>query len=237
MEEKTVKKETKKKTTTRRKKVEEKVQEVEQQPQLQPQMTMEQMQQMMMSMMQIVNNMQQQQTQNVIKVSNAKETKKTEVKERKRWTKSDLSSIEDEKIVVRSVINNVGFISRKTGIQYSWAEKGDTETMTVKDILAMETRSKRYLRTPWLVIEDERLIEALKLGELYGLIEKVSDVDNLIDLGVEEIRRVFEKLPNEYKKSFRNEIYVKVKTHELKDITIISALSEILDIDLMEAIQ
>lgn len=236
MEEKKENKETKKKTITRRKKVEEKVQEVEQ-PQLQPQMTIEQMQQMMLSMMQIVNNMQQQQTQNEIKVSNAKESKKTEVKERKRWTKSDLSSIEDEKVAVRSVINNVGFISRKTGIQYSWAEKGDVETMTVKDILAMETRSKRYLRTPWLVIDDERLIEALRLGELYGLIEKVADIDNLIDLGVEEISRVFEKLPNEYKKSFRNEIYVKVKTHELKDITIISALSEILDIDLMEAIQ
>lgn len=234
MEEKTVKKETKKKATTKKKKVEEKVQEVEQQ--LQPQMTMEQMQQMMMSMMQIVSNIQQQ-TQSEVKVSNVKEVKKTETKEKKRWTKSDLSAIEDEKIAVRSVINNVGFISRKTGIQYSWAEKGDVETMTVKDILAMETRSKRYLRTPWLVIGDERLIEALRLGELYGLIEKVSDVDNLIDLGIEEIRRVFEKLPNEYKKSFRNEIYVKVKTHELKDVTIISALSEILDIDLMEAIQ
>lgn len=233
MEEKTVKKETKKKTTTRKKKVEEKVQETEQQSQ--SQMTMEQMQQMMMSMMQMVNNMQQ--AQNKAEESNSKTVEKIETKDRKHWTKSDLSSIEDEKVKVRSIVNNVGFTSRKTGIQYSWAEKGDVETMTVKDILAMETRSKRYLRTPWLVVDDKRIIEALKLGELYGLIEKVSDVDNLIDLGVEEIKRVFEKLPNEYKKSFKNEIYVKVKTHELKDITIISALSEILDIDLMEAIQ
>ena len=154
--------------------------------------------------------------------------------ENKKWTKSDLSEIEDEKVIVKSVVNNVGYISKKTGIQYNWAEKGDAEVMSIKDILAMEAKSKRFLRTPWLVVEDKRVVEALKLEELYKLIERVEDVDSLIDMGEEEIKSVFEKLPNEYKKSFKNEVYAKVRSRELKDITVIESLSKILDIDLKD---
>lgn len=228
---KETKKTTKRKTTT--KKVEEVKQEVVQPTQ--PQMTMEQMQQMMMNMMQMMSTMQQNQMVQTSTVNEPIVEKTKTVVENKKWTKSDLSTIEDEKVMVRSVVNNVGFISNKSGIQYAWKDKGDVETMTVKDLLAMETKSKRYLRTPWLVVDDERIIEALKLKELYGLIDKVNDVDSLIDMGVDEIKRVFEKLPNEYKKNFRDEIYVKVRTHELKDITVINALSEILNVDLQEA--
>ena len=234
MEEK--KKETTKKNAVKKKVSTKKVEDVKQeteQPQVQPQMTMEQMQQMMMNMMQMMSSMQQNQMlQTATKEPISEED--TKISKSKKWTKSDLSEIEDEKIVVKSVVNNVGYISKKTGIQYNWAEKGDAEVMSIKDILAMETKSKRFLRTPWLVVEDKRIIEALKLEELYKLIERVEDVDSLIDMGEEEIERVFEKLPNEYKKSFKNEIYSKVKSRELKDITVIESLSKILDIDLKD---
>ena len=133
---KETKKTTKRKTTT--KKVEEVKQEVAQPNQTQ--MTMEQMQQMMMSMMQMMNVIQQNQaTQQTIVEPKIEEVKA--IVENKKWTKSDLSEIEDEKIVVKSVVNNVGYISKKTGIQYNWAEKGDAEVMSIKDILAMETKS------------------------------------------------------------------------------------------------
>ena len=226
---KETKKTTKKKTT---KKAEEVKQEIIQQAQ--PQMTMEQMQQMMMNMMQMMSAMQQNQVaQTPVAEEQVEEVVKPKV-ENKKWTKSDLSGIEDEKVVVKSVVNNVGYISKKTGIQYNWAEKGDAEVMAIKDILAMETKSKRFLRTPWLIVEDNRIIEALKLGDLYKLIEKVEDVDSLIEMGEDEIKRVFEKLPNEYKKSFKNEVYAKVRNRELRDITVIESLSKILDIDLKD---
>lgn len=228
---KETKKTTKKKVATTIKKVEEIKQEVAQPTQ--PQMTMEQMQQMMMNMMQMMNAMQQNQVSKTVVEQPVIEEAKPKV-ENKKWTKSDLSEIEDEKVIVKSVVNNVGYISKKTGIQYNWAEKGDTEVMSIKDILAMETKSKRFLRTPWLVIEDKRIVEALKLEELYKLIERVEDVDSLIDMGEEEIKSVFEKLPNEYKKSFKNEVYAKVRSRELKDITVIESLSKILDIDLKD---
>ena len=224
--------ENKKKTTTRKKKVEEKPVE---QPQ-QTTMTMDQMQQMLQNMMATMNMFMQQQVaqQQQPKVEEVveKEVKPKKQTKKTKWTKADLIEIENERIPVKSVIDNVGYTSKRTNIKYKWSNKGDIELMTVSEILSMETRSQRFLHTPWLVIEDERVVQALRLTELYDLIDKVDDVDKLLELSTDEIDRIFNKLPKEYKDNFKDEIYVKVKTRELKDLEIIDALSKILDIDL-----
>ena len=222
--------ENKKKTTTRKKKVEENP--VEQNNEL----TVDELRQMMQQMMATMNMFMQQQVaqqqqpkvEKVVEkeVNPKKQTKKT------KWTKADLIEIENERIPVKSVIDNVGYTSKRTNIKYKWSNKGDIELMTVSEILGMETRSQRFLHTPWLVIEDERVVQALRLTELYDLIDKVDDVDKLLELSTDEIDRIFNKLPKEYKDNFKDEIYVKVKTRELKDLEIIDALSKILDIDL-----
>ena len=84
-----------------------------------------------------------------------------------KFTKVMLSKIEDENVTVKSAIKNVIFKSPKTLIKYKWCEKGDVEVMTIKEILAMENNNKRFLHTPWLIIEDDRVIEALGLEKLY----------------------------------------------------------------------
>ena len=222
--------ENKKKTTTRKKKVGEKP--VEQNNELSVDELRQMMQQMMatmnMFMQQQVAQQQQPKVEEVVEkeVKPKKQTKKT------KWTKADLIEIENERVPVKSVIDNVGYTSKRTNIKYKWANKGDIELMTVSEILGMETRSQRFLHTPWLVIEDERVVQALRLTELYDLIDKVDDVDKLLELSTDEIDRIFNKLPKEYKDNFKDEIYVKVKTRELKDLEIIDALSKILDIDL-----
>ena len=222
--------ENKKKTTTRKKKVEEKP--VEQNNEL----TVDELRQMMQNMMATMNMFMQQQVaqQQQPKVEEVveKEVKPKKQTKKTKWTKADLIEIENERIPVKSVIDNVGYTSKRTNIKYKWSNKGDIELMTVSEILGMETRSQRFLHTPWLVIEDERVVQALRLTELYDLIGKVDDVDKLLELSTDEIDRIFNKLPKEYKDNFKDEIYVKVKTRELKDLEIIDALSKILDIDL-----
>lgn len=156
-----------------------------------------------------------------------------EVKIKDKFTKSMLSEIENEKISVRSSIKSVVFSSPKSNITYIWDEKGDVETMTVKDVLAMERKSRLFLHTPWLIVEDERVVEALGLESVYKLVEKVEDFEELIQLDTTEIRDIFGKLPKEYKKSFINEIYTKVKTGELNNLTLIRELEQILKIELI----
>jgi hypothetical protein len=174
---------------------------------------------------------QQMQNQQATQVEEKKVENKV-VDKNKKYTKSMLIDIENEMVTIRSVIRNVVFLSPKTQIKYNWLEKGDVESMPIKEILNMENNSKRFLHTPWLVIEDERVIQALGLSELYELIEKVEDVDTLINLEPKEIRRVFDKLPIEYRKNFTNQIIIKVATRELKDLEVIDTLSDILNVDL-----
>lgn len=166
--------------------------------------------------------------------------KQEEIKEQKtslknkRFTKVMLSKIEDETVTVKSATDSVIFISPKSQITYNWNQKGDVETLSIKEILAMENVSKRFLHTPWLMIEDERLIQAFGLDELYDKIKQVEDIDELVKLSPEEIRNIFESLPNQYKNNFKDEIYMKVKNKELRDVVVISTLSDILGINLME---
>lgn len=225
----TTKKTTKKKATT--KKVEEVKQEVVQQTQ--PQMTMEQMQQMMMNMMQMMNAMQQNQImQTVVEQPVVEEIKKEEKVNKKKWSKIDLYDIADEKILVTSVSENIVYHAKKSGIVYRWPHIGDSEIFTVSELINMDNTSKRFLRTPWLKVSDERIIEALGLGELYELLEKVEDIDMLISMSTPEIERVFERLPKEYKEDFRDNVVKKIRNKELRDLAVIEVLSDVLDTDL-----
>ena len=147
-------------------------------------MTPEMMQQFMAFM--------QQQTQPV----NVTENKSVE---KPKINKSYLSKIRDREVVVRSVSSGVvGWRSEKTKIFYSWMNYGDTEVLTVGDILEMENRSKLFLHTPWLVVEDDEVNEAL------GLIEKKEDVDvfddfeSFLELPIAEIKDSLSKVEKGY---------------------------------------
>lgn len=168
---------------------------------------------------------------------NSKEEAKTQTLEKTteqktKFSKVMLSKISDEIITVRSVIDNVNFLSPKTQTRYKWLQKGDVEPLTVAEILAMENVSRRFLHTPWLVVEDERIIQALDLQRTYDLIKKVEDINELIKLNKSEIETIFNELPPQYQNNFRNEIYKKVKTRELNNLSTIDNLGEILKIDL-----
>lgn len=156
------------------------------------------------------------------------------VNKNNKFTKVMLSKIGNEEITIKSATENVIYISPKTQMKYKWLHKGDVEVMTISELLAMENASERFLHTPWLIVEDDRVIEALNLKKLYDNIERVEDIDSLIKLDSEEIRQIFESLPNTYKNNFRDEIYIKVQNQKLRDIVIIDTLSDVLGINLKE---
>lgn len=136
--------------------------------------------------------------------------------------------------MVKSTVDGVSFKSPKTDIIYKWKIKGNIESMEVSEILAMENVSPRFLHTPWLVVEDERVIEALNLKKTYDLVSKVEDVNELVKLSKDEIAKIFKELPKAYQDNFRNEIYKKVKTRELNNLITIDDLSKILNIKLTD---
>lgn len=149
-------------------------------------------------------------------------------------TKAELLTGEtaNELVEVISIETNVVYKSPKTNIVYRWLKPGDVELMQIKEIITMDNTSGRLLRTPWLRVTDERLIEALGLEHVYEAIDLIEDVERLSNMNREELEEVFNKIPQKYLRTYRDLLYKKVRNREIKDRFLIQDLSDILDVDL-----
>lgn len=157
-------------------------------------------------------------------------TKTAEEEKPIKWNKSTLNRIKDEIVDVRSVADGkVIYVSPKTHIKYKWLEKGDIEQLTIEEILAMDTK-KIFLRTPLLVVEDERIVEGLGLKGINELVNKVEDIDKLVEMDLEDMEKTINELPFEYKRNLRDEISKKIENSEIRDYVVVQTLKRILEI-------
>lgn len=157
-------------------------------------------------------------------------TKTAEEEKPIKWNKSTLNRIKDEIVDVRSVADGkVIYVSPKTHIKYKWLEKGDIEQLTIEEILAMDTK-KIFLRTPLLVVEDERIVEGLGLKGINELVDKVEDIDKLVEMDLEDMEKTINELPLEYKRNLRDEISKKIENSEIRDYVVVQTLKRILEI-------
>ena len=157
-------------------------------------------------------------------------TKTAEEEKPIKWNKSTLNKIKDEIVDVRSVADGkVIYVSPKTHIKYKWLEKGDIEQLTIEEILAMDTK-KIFLRSPLLVVEDERIIEGLGLKGINKLVDKVEDIDKLVEMDLEDMEKTINELPFEYKRNLRDEISKKIENSEIRDYVVVQTLKRIFEI-------
>ena len=147
-----------------------------------------------------------------------------------KWSKAMLNKIKDEMVDVRSVMDGkVIYVSPKTHIKYKWLEKGDIEQLTIEEILAMDTK-KMFLRTPLLVVEDERVVEALGLKGINKLVDKVEDIDQLVEMDLGDMEKTINELPFDYKRNLRDEISKKIENSEIRDYVVVQTLKRIFEI-------
>lgn len=156
-----------------------------------------------------------------------------------KYTKAYLNgndTIRKELIEVRSIYGGgVNFISNRTKIAYRWAEKGSIEYLTVEELLVMESSSLRFLHTPWLVVDDERIIEAFGLKKLYSVIAEVEDLETFLGGEINHIEEIVTQLPNEYKIELVSDIYKGLKDKTLRiDYIVLQKLQDLLHYDFME---
>ncbi|MBQ2409482.1 MAG: hypothetical protein II309_08630 [Bacilli bacterium] len=228
-EKKTKKTTTTKKTNTKAKTATKKeaLKAVVEQPQVQAQPSMEQMFQMFQMFM---NQQVQQQPQ-----SKSVEEKKTVNKRTNgKLNKSTLRRERgDEDVLVRSVAGCVCFKSPKTGVTYNFLEKGDEEWLTVDEVLQMETANRKFLHTPWLVVEDDEVNEVLGLKEISETVSELTDnLDEILEeYDIKDIEDLVSRVPEDYKKTFAGVVLEKINNKELRDGVVISELGRMLNID------
>ena len=93
----------------------------------------------------------------------------------------------------------------------------------------MDTK-KMFLRTPLLVVEDERVVEALGLKEINKLVDKVEDIDQLVEMDLDDMEKTINELPFDYKRNLRDEISKKIENSEIRDYVVVQTLKRIFEI-------
>lgn len=151
------------------------------------------------------------------------------VTEKPKLNKAYLSKIRDREVVVRSVSSGiVGFDSKKTSVFYTWLNYGDTEILSVGEIIEMESRSKLFLHTPWLVVEDDEVNEALGLVECKENVEKFEDFESFLELPIDEIRVLLKSVNREYLRTISGKVQQAINDGVLTDFRKIRELEKII---------
>ena len=222
MDTKTKKTNTKAKTTTKKKE-----ELITEQPQVQAQPSMEQMFQMFQMFM---NQQVQQQPQSKSVEEKKIANKRTSGKLNKSTLRRERG---DEDVLVRSVAGCVCFKSPKTGVTYNFLEKGDEEWLTVDEVLQMETANRKFLHTPWLVVEDDEVNEVLGLKEISETVSELTDnLDEILEeYDIKDIEDLVSRVPEDYKKTFAGVVLEKINNKELRDGVVISEIGRMLNID------
>lgn len=229
-EKKTTKKTTTaKKTNTKAKTATKKKEElITEQSQVQAQPSMEQMFQMFQMFMN--QQVQQQQPQSKSVEEKKIVNKRTSGKLNKSTLRRERG---DEDVLVRSVAGCVCFKSPKTGVTYNFLEKGDEEWLTVDEVLQMETANRKFLHTPWLVVEDDEVNEVLGLKEISETVSELTDnLDEILEeYDIKDIEDLVSRVPEDYKKTFAGVVLEKINNKELRDGVVISEIGRMLNID------
>lgn len=181
----------------------------------------------------LLNLLQGQQVQADAPVEPQEQPKQEVAQPKPKATKATLFQDRNRQVIVRSCIEGrVIYKSKRSGMTYKWLEKGAYEVLTVEELLNMESQSQKFLHSPWLMVDDEDIIEAFNLAELYDLVAKVEDIDSFINMSLGEQKQIYNKLPKSLQNQVYNHIYNKVESGEIDSRAKIRELEELVQMEL-----
>lgn len=129
------------------------------------------------------------------------------------------------------------YISKKTGLEVVWSEFGDEEYVDVAELLTMKTSQPKFLKEPWLFIDDEGVSEYLGLKELYKNIIPIDEVDDFFLLNANEARKIIPKLPKGTKELIGEKARKGITDGTLNNLQLIKLLEQELNLDLISLME
>lgn len=139
-----------------------------------------------------------------------------------------------DKIMVKALVNNVHYTCPKTFEYFHWENARDEQEMTFAQLKLMKNKHKGYFTKKWLYIEDEAVLDALRISDIFAVKFTRADMRLLYGNDVDAVKK---KLCYITKKE-EPEVVEKIKNAVIKgmiiDIRIIKLLEKTFNIDLME---
>lgn len=125
----------------------------------------------------------------------------------------------------------------KSGIQYTWLDRGDSTEVEYQDLVAAIRVAKMQVMSPCFIIEDEEFVERYpKLKEIYGGLYSVGDLRKIItDLDAQSMKLTIMNLPDGAKNSVKNIAATMVQNGQFDDLSIakIKVLDELYGTNLL----
>ena len=116
----------------------------------------------------------------------------------------------NQTITLTNITNGtVGYQPTNSPYFYTWKEYGDTQELTIEELLGMP---QVFLESPWLKIEDdEEIIKALGLEKLYEYMGIFDDLEDIEDLDLDYLQEAIEVFVNKQNRDFIHQVATKVQ--------------------------
>lgn len=157
-----------------------------------------------------------------VKTAVVKEDTVTTVKATKKFASDDMIPCQSLRF------GTLLHISKKTGNAYEWSNYGDIVEVAYTDLLAMKSAKSKFIYSPWILIQDEDAIEALKLTETYQTFEDYEDVDEFFNQTPSEIRAKLSIAPVGFRDLIAYIAASMIRNGSLDSIAIIKAIDDTL---------
>lgn len=164
----------------------------------------------------------------------AVEEKVVETVEEVKPTRQKKAQIDrDELVACRNVTGGrLTYISKKTGLETVWTEHDDVEFIDVGELLTMKSSQPKFLKHPWIVVDDEEVAEYLGLKQLYKDMADTEDLDAFFEMSTQKMSEVLDKVPQGTKDAIGVLARQKIEEETLYDNRKIRLLEDKLKIDL-----
>lgn len=135
-------------------------------------------------------------------------------------------------VPVVSVSNfTIGYRTRETNEFITWNHYGEEHELKISEVINMMGKSDKYLKQPWLIVDDEEFVEAMNLGELYDLVFDLEDLDAFFKQPTRKIKEQLDKLSVSMRSDVLNRAISMIYNGEINNLQVVGFLKREYKID------
>lgn len=162
---------------------------------------------------------------------------KAEVKpkvENKKPVKKHKYSNEDGIECVSITAGELGMIGIKSGINYTWAGRGDITEVEYQDLVAAVRSGKPHIFDPcFVILEDDFVKEFPQINRIYSKMFSTQELEEVFNLPVAQMKTTILSLPEGAKESIKHIASSMISNGTLDSVQKIKALDEIFNTKFM----
>lgn len=142
----------------------------------------------------------------------------------------------DEQVTCKNITNGtLVYVSKKTGAEWIMEGYGATEIFDVAELVTMKASHGRILTEPWMVIEDDDIIDYLGLRNVYDKISiPLEKIDSFFEKSISQMKSALKVAPNGIKTLIASRATTLIQEGKLDSIGKIRLIESSLNIRLLD---